>query len=48
MGIVFDIVRTIRHIRAESKIPPSELRDIILTIPSGIHAGISANSRIIA
>ncbi len=48
MGIVFDIVRTIRNIRAESKIPPSELRDIILIVPTGFREGISANSRIIA
>lgn len=48
MGIVFDIVRTIRHIRAESRIPPSELRDIILIVPTGFRQGISANSRIIS
>ncbi len=48
MGIVFDIVRTIRNIRAESRIPPSELRAIILMVPTGLREAVSANSRIIS
>ena len=48
MSIVFDIVRTIRNIRAESKIPPSELRDIVLIVPEGYREGIEANTRIIS
>ncbi len=47
MTIVFDIVRIIRNIRAESKVPPAEFRDICILAPKGYQEGIEANSRII-
>ena len=48
MTIVFDIVRMIRNIRAESKIPPSEQRAIVIVTPEGYREGLEANARIIA
>ena len=48
MTLVFDIVRTIRNIRAESKIPPSEHRAIVIVTPEGYREGLEANARIIA
>lgn len=33
MTMVFDIVRLIRNIRAESKVPPAEFRDICIVTP---------------
>ena len=48
MTIVFDIVRMIRNIRAESKIPPSEQRAIVIVTPEDYREGLEANARIIA
>lgn len=47
MTLIFDIVRVVRNIRAESKIPPSEYRDICILAPSAYQEGIEASSRII-
>lgn len=47
MTIVFDIVWVIRNIRAESKIPPSELRDICIITPEAFKEGIEESGRII-
>lgn len=48
MTRVFDIVRIIRNIRAESKVPAGELRDIMIITPEIYRSGIEINARIIA
>ncbi len=48
MTRVFDIVRIIRNIRAESKVPAGELRDIMIITPEVYRSGIEINARIIA
>lgn len=44
MTRIFDIVRIIRNIRAESKVPPSELRNIHIVPPSIYLPEIEANA----
>lgn len=47
MTRVFEIVRTIRNIRAESGIKPGELRDVILVAPLIYRESIEENSSLI-
>ncbi len=47
MTRIFDIVRVIRNIRAESKVPPSELRDIHIVPPSIYLSEIEANASLV-
>lgn len=47
MNRIFDIVRVIRNIRAESKVPPSELRNIHIIPPSIYLNDIESNASLI-
>ncbi len=47
MTRVFEIVRTIRNIRAESGIKPGELRDVVLVAPLIYRESLEKNSSLI-
>lgn len=44
MNRIFDIVRTIRNLRAESGIKPGDLRDVVIICPDAYRQNIEANT----